>query len=81
MLAALEKRASKPVPANGAEEIRAWFASCRSLTVRRSVRIEAGDREAALRVQRVCSASVAWLSRTNCSNGAERELTPSSERS
>jgi hypothetical protein len=53
MLATLEKHASKPVPANVAEEIRAWFASCRSLSMRRSVLIEAGDRETALRVQRL----------------------------
>ena len=53
MLATLAKHASKPVPANVAEEIRSWFAVCRPLTTRRSVLIEAGDRETALRVQRL----------------------------
>ena len=53
MLATLAKYSSKPVPANVAEEIRSWFAVCRSLTTRRSVLIETGDRETALRVQRL----------------------------
>jgi hypothetical protein len=53
MLATLAKHSSKPVPANVTEEIRSWFAVCRPLVTRRSVLIEAGDRETALRVQRL----------------------------
>ncbi len=53
MLAALQKHSSKPVPANVTEEIRSWFAACRSLAMRRSILIETGDRETALRVQRL----------------------------
>jgi hypothetical protein len=53
MLATLAKHSSKPVPANVAEEIRSWFAVCRPLVTRRSFLIEAGDRETALRVQRL----------------------------
>jgi hypothetical protein len=53
MLATLAKHSSKPLPANVAEEIRSWFAVCRTLVTRRSFLIEAGDRETALRVQRL----------------------------
>jgi hypothetical protein len=53
MLAALQKHSSKPLPANVTEEIRSWFAACRPLAMRRSILIEAGDRETALRVQRL----------------------------
>jgi hypothetical protein len=51
MLATLQKHSSKPVPANVTEEIRSWFGACRSLAVRRSILVEAGDRETALRVR------------------------------
>ena len=64
MLATLAKHSSKPVPANVAEEIRSWFAVCRPLTTRRSVLIEAGDRETALRVQRLLGARCAVLQDT-----------------
>jgi len=53
MLAALKKHSSKPLPANVTEEIRSWFAACRSVAMRRSILIEAGDRGTALRVQRL----------------------------
>ena len=53
MLAILQKHSSKPLPANVAEEIRSWFGACRTLPTRRSVLIEAGDRETALRVRRL----------------------------
>jgi hypothetical protein len=53
MLAALQKHSSKPLPSNVTEEIRSWFAACRPLAMRRSILIEAGDRETALRVQRL----------------------------
>ncbi len=53
MLATLAKHSSKPVPANVTEEIRSWFAVCRALKTRRSVLIEAGDRETAVRVRRL----------------------------
>jgi hypothetical protein len=48
-----KKHSCKPVPANVAVELRSWFAACRPLAVRHSVLIEAGDRETALRVQRL----------------------------
>jgi hypothetical protein len=64
MLATLAKHSSKPVPANVAEEIRSWFAVCRPLTTRRSVLIEAGDRETALRVQRLLGPRCAVLKDT-----------------
>jgi hypothetical protein len=64
MLATLTKHSSKPVPANVAEEIRSWFAVCRPLTTRRSVLIEAGDRETALRVQRLLGPRCAVLKDT-----------------
>jgi hypothetical protein len=64
MLATLAKHSSKPVPANVAEEIRSWFAVCRPLVTRRSVLIEAGDRETALRVQRLLGPRCAVLKDT-----------------
>jgi hypothetical protein len=64
MLATLAKHSSKSVPANVAEEIRSWFAVCRPLTTRRSVLIEAGDRETALRVQRLLGPRCAVLKDT-----------------
>lgn len=64
MLAALQKHSSKPVPANVTEEIRSWFAACRPLVVRRSVLIEAGDRETALRVQRLLGSGCVALKDT-----------------
>jgi hypothetical protein len=64
MLAALQKHSSKPLPANVTEEIRSWFAACRSLAVRRSILIEAGDRETALRVQRLLGSGCVVLKDT-----------------
>ena len=64
MLATLAKHASKPVPANVAEEIRSWFAVCRVLTMRHSILIEAGDRETAMRVQRLLGPRCAVLKDT-----------------
>jgi hypothetical protein len=64
MLATLQKHSSKPVPANVTEEIRSWFAACRSLTVRRSILIEAGDRETALRVRHLLGSDCVVLKDT-----------------
>jgi hypothetical protein len=64
VLAALAKHASKPVPANVAAELRAWFGACRPLRMRRSVLIEAHDRETALRVQRLLGERSALLNDT-----------------
>jgi hypothetical protein len=52
------------VPANVTEEIRSWFAACRSLTVRRSILIEAGDRETALRVRHLLGSDCVVLKDT-----------------
>ena len=52
-LQALEKHSAKALPANVAEEVRAWFAACHRLPVRRVLLIEAGDRETALRLRRL----------------------------
>jgi hypothetical protein len=52
-LETLDKHSAKSVPANVAEEVHAWFGACREIATRRAVLIEAGDRETALRVQRL----------------------------
>jgi hypothetical protein len=52
-LTLLQKYSSKPLPANVTEELRSWFAACRSLVMRRAVLIDAGDAETALRVRRL----------------------------
>lgn len=64
MLATLGKHSGKPLPANVVEEIRSWFGVCRPLTTRRSILIEAGDRETALRVQHLLGSRCAALSGT-----------------
>ena len=64
VLDALEKHSRKPVPANVAEEIRTWFAAGRSLRMRYSILIDAGDRETALRVKRFLGAECVALSET-----------------
>ncbi|MBI2949568.1 MAG: helicase-associated domain-containing protein [Verrucomicrobia bacterium] len=64
VLGALAKHSQKPVPENVAEEIRTWFAGCRTLTLRRSMLIDAGDREVALRVRRLLGAECRALSET-----------------
>ena len=53
LLAALAKHAPKPVPANVAEELRAWCGACRRLTSRQVVLIDTPDRETAVRVRRL----------------------------
>jgi len=64
VLAALAKHSCKAVPANVAAELRGWFGACRSLRMRRSVLIETGDRETALRVQRLLGDRSALLGHT-----------------
>lgn len=61
VLTALEKHSSKPVPANVAAELRAWFGACRTATTRRAMLIEAGDPETAARVQKLLGAKCARL--------------------
>lgn len=49
----LTMHSAKDLPANVAEEVRAWFAACRRLPVRHALLIEAGDRETALRIRKL----------------------------
>jgi hypothetical protein len=60
VLASLARHSSKPVPANVAEELRAWFGSCRTLTQRTIVVIEAPDPATAVRVQRLLGDRATW---------------------
>jgi hypothetical protein len=63
-LAALGKFSSKPVPENVAAEVKAWFASCRSLTIRHSTLLQTPDEETALRTRQLLGASCGQLSPT-----------------
>ncbi|MCP5522486.1 MAG: helicase-associated domain-containing protein [Verrucomicrobiales bacterium] len=61
VLAMLVRHVSSPVPANVEAELRAWFASCRTLVTRRAILLEAGDEETALRVQKLLGPESALL--------------------
>jgi hypothetical protein len=64
VLATLAKFASKPVPENVVAEVRAWFASCRTVTVRRSTLLQAPDAETGLRIKQLLGSQCAQLSAT-----------------
>jgi hypothetical protein len=64
VLSTLAKYSSKPVPENVAEEVKTWFAACRSLEVRHSTLIQAGDEETALRIKQLLGSKCGQLSPT-----------------
>jgi hypothetical protein len=63
-LASLARHSSKPVPAKVAEELRAWFGSCRTLAKRKILVIEAPDPETAALVQRLLGDRATWTGGT-----------------
>ena len=64
VLATLAKYSSRPLPENVVEEVKSWFGACRSLTLRHSTLIQAGDAEAALKVKQLLGPQCGQLSAT-----------------
>lgn len=64
VLSTLVKYSSRPLPENVAEEVKSWFGACRSLTVRHSTLLQAGDPETALKVKQLLGSNFGQLSAT-----------------
>lgn len=64
VLSTLARYSSKPVPENVVAEVKAWFASCRSLTVRCSILLQAPDAVTALRIKQLLGPECGQLSVT-----------------